>query len=78
MTRATCDRPGAGAPGRPTRVLVVGDRDAQAGTVSVRLRTEEQLGALPVGDFLALVGPVVATKSLDLTQPRAAQGAAAD
>jgi threonyl-tRNA synthetase len=51
-------------------MLVVGDRDIEAGAVSVRLRTEEQLGALPVDDFLALVGPVVATKSLDLKEPR--------
>jgi threonyl-tRNA synthetase len=51
-------------------MLVVGDRDIEAGAVSVRLRTEEQLGALPVDDFLALVGPVVETKSLDLKEPR--------
>jgi threonyl-tRNA synthetase len=51
-------------------MLVVGDRDVEAGAVSVRLRTEEQLGALPVDDFLALVGPVVETKSLDLKEPR--------
>ncbi|HET8629226.1 MAG TPA: threonine--tRNA ligase [Thermomicrobiales bacterium] len=52
-------------------MLVVGDRDVEAGAVSVRLRTEENLGAMPVGDFLALVLPVVATKSLDLREPRA-------
>ena len=51
-------------------MLVVGDRDVAAGAVSVRLRTEEQLGALAVDDFLALVGPVVETKSLDLKEPR--------
>ncbi|HEX5503179.1 MAG TPA: threonine--tRNA ligase [Thermomicrobiales bacterium] len=52
-------------------MLVVGDRDAAAGAVSVRLRTEEDLGGMPVADFLALVLPVVATKSLDLKEPRA-------
>ncbi len=34
-------------------MLVVGDREAAAGTVSVRLRTGENLGALPIADFAA-------------------------
>ena len=54
-------------------MLVVGDRDVAAGAVSVRLRTEEQLGALPLDDFLALVRPVIETKSLDLKEPRVAK-----
>jgi threonyl-tRNA synthetase len=33
-------------------MLIVGDREAQAGEVSVRLRTEENLGAMPVDQFL--------------------------
>src|SRR5438874_1940270 len=53
-------------------MLVVGDRDVAAGAVSVRLRTEEQLGAMPLDDFLALVGPVIETRSLDLKEPRPA------
>ena len=32
-------------------LLIVGDRDAAAGNVSVRLRTDEDLGAMPVDDF---------------------------
>ena len=33
-------------------MLIVGDREAQAGEVSVRLRTEENLGAMPLDQFL--------------------------
>ena len=33
-------------------MLIIGDREAENGTVSVRLRTEENLGAMPVDDFL--------------------------
>lgn len=33
-------------------MLIVGDREAEAGTVSLRLRTEEDLGAMPVEDFV--------------------------
>ena len=47
-------------------MLIVGDRDVEAGTVSVRLRTDEDLGALPLAEFKALVGRVVAEKALDL------------
>jgi threonyl-tRNA synthetase len=59
-------------------MLVAGDRDIEAGAVSVRLRTEEQLGSLSVDDFLALALPVINTRSLDLKQPRGATPAAAD
>ena len=58
-------------------MLVVGDREAEADAAAVRLRTEENLGAMPVDDFLALVKPVVATKSLDLQAPRDAEATAA-
>jgi threonyl-tRNA synthetase len=34
-------------------MLVVGDREAEQGAVAVRLRSEENLGAMPVADFLA-------------------------
>ncbi|MDX1600789.1 MAG: threonine--tRNA ligase [Anaerolineales bacterium] len=34
-------------------MLIVGDREEEAGTVSLRLRTEEDLGAMSVEDFLA-------------------------
>ncbi len=33
-------------------MLVVGDRDQQAGTVSVRERRQGDLGAQPLADFL--------------------------
>ena len=36
-------------------MLVVGDRDQQAGTVSVRERRQGDLGAQPVADFLKLL-----------------------
>ena len=51
-------------------MLVAGDRDIEAGAVSVRLRTEEQLGALAIDDFIALVAPIIETRSLDLKTPR--------
>ncbi|MDX1601093.1 MAG: threonine--tRNA ligase, partial [Anaerolineales bacterium] len=34
-------------------MLIVGDREQEAGTVSLRLRTEEDLGAMSVDDFIA-------------------------
>ena len=37
-------------------MLVVGDREVEQGTVSVRLRTEENLGGMQVGTFLEQVG----------------------
>jgi len=33
-------------------MLVVGDREAEGGQVSVRLRSEENLGPMPTGQFL--------------------------
>ncbi|HYH11496.1 MAG TPA: threonine--tRNA ligase [Thermomicrobiales bacterium] len=51
-------------------MLVVGKREAEAGSVSVRLRSGEDLGAMSVDAFLELVQPVVDTKSLDLQHPR--------
>jgi threonyl-tRNA synthetase len=51
-------------------MLVLGKREAEAGTVAVRLRSGEDLGAMPVQQFLDLVLPVVETKSLSLTEPR--------
>ncbi len=47
-------------------MLIVGDRDMEAGTVSVRLRTDEDLGALPLADFMARIARVVGEKALDL------------
>lgn len=48
-------------------MLIIGDRDVEAGTVSVRLRTDEDLGAMPVADFIALAVNKVESHALDLT-----------
>jgi threonyl-tRNA synthetase len=47
-------------------MLIVGDRDVAAGTVSVRLRTDEDLGAMPLADFLTMATKVVKSKALEL------------
>ena len=47
-------------------LLVVGGRDEEAGTVSVRLRTDEDLGAMPAGEFVALAQRVVESQSVEL------------
>ena len=44
-------------------MLVVGDREAEAGAVSVRLRSNENLGAVGMDDFLKMVEADVATRS---------------
>ena len=46
-------------------MLVVGDREAGANAVAVRLRSGEDLGAVPVGDIQARLLDEVATKALD-------------
>ena len=40
-------------------MLVVGDREAQNGTVSVRHRKKGDLGAQPLSEFLALARDLV-------------------
>jgi threonyl-tRNA synthetase len=47
-------------------MLILGDREAQYGSVSVRLRTNENLGSMPKGEFLAKVEEIYLTKSLKL------------
>ncbi|MCC6803500.1 MAG: threonine--tRNA ligase [Anaerolineae bacterium] len=47
-------------------LLVVGDRDAAAGNVSVRLRTDEDLGAMPVDQFVGMAAGIIESKSLEL------------
>ncbi len=44
-------------------MLIAGDRDIKAGKVSVRLRTEEDLGAMTVDELLEAVLPVVESRS---------------
>jgi threonyl-tRNA synthetase len=47
-------------------MLIVGDKDIEAGTVSVRLRTDEDLGPMPVDQFLGQIQHVIEDKSLEL------------
>jgi threonyl-tRNA synthetase len=47
-------------------MLVVGDKEAAADAVSVRLRTNANLGAQPLSGFIAHVQEVIQSKSLDL------------
>ncbi len=47
-------------------MLIAGDRDVEAGAVSVRLRTNEDLGAMPIADFIQKAVSVVENKSLEL------------
>ena len=44
-------------------MLVVGDQEAGQGTVSVRLRSEENLGPMSLADFTSLIDEKVAAKS---------------
>jgi threonyl-tRNA synthetase len=43
-------------------MLVVGDREREAGAVAVRLRTEEDLGSMPIDDFLAMAQAAIDEK----------------
>jgi len=43
-------------------MLVVGDREAEANTVNLRLRTGDKRGAVPVAEFIALAQEAVAEK----------------
>ncbi|GAB4574486.1 MAG: threonine--tRNA ligase [Anaerolineae bacterium] len=47
-------------------MLIVGDRDVEAGAVSVRLRSGDDLGSMPVEDFLARLGEIVRSRALAL------------
>jgi threonyl-tRNA synthetase len=47
-------------------MLIVGDKDMQADTVSVRLRTDEDLGAIPPAEFIGMVNGLVEGHSLAL------------
>ena len=45
-------------------MLVAGDREAEAGTASVRVRTGEDLGAMPLAEFLARIKRERETRAL--------------
>ncbi|HDS29185.1 MAG TPA: threonine--tRNA ligase, partial [Candidatus Acetothermia bacterium] len=47
-------------------MLVIGDREQAANSVAVRLRTEEDLGTMPVPEVISRLQKLVAEKSLDL------------
>jgi threonyl-tRNA synthetase len=48
-------------------MLVVGDREAEAGAVAVRVRSGENLGAMPLDEFSAFLQRLVQSRSLSLT-----------
>lgn len=47
-------------------LLVMGDKDAAANTVSVRLRTDEDLGAMPLADFISMTTRLIGSLSQEL------------
>jgi threonyl-tRNA synthetase len=47
-------------------MLVVGDKEASANAVAVRLRTNENLGATPLDTFVAHITDIIKTKSREL------------
>ncbi|MDX1412785.1 MAG: threonine--tRNA ligase [Candidatus Promineifilaceae bacterium] len=47
-------------------MLVVGDKEAAAGTVAVRTRENEDRGAVPAADFISYISELITTKSLEL------------
>ncbi len=52
-------------------MLVVGDKEAASNAVSVRLRSNENLGAVPLDEFLANVEKLVASRSRELWPEKA-------
>ena len=46
-------------------MLVVGDKEAEAGTVSVRTRAGVDLGAMPLDEFMSKIGEEIKTRSKD-------------
>lgn len=47
-------------------LLVVGDRDIEDRTVSVRLRTDEDLGAIPLDDFAAFAKETIKSHTVEI------------
>jgi threonyl-tRNA synthetase len=47
-------------------MLIIGPKEVENGTLSVRLRTEENLGSMPIEKFVELVKRVIDKKSLGL------------
>ena len=44
-------------------MLVIGDKEAESGTVSVRSRKDGDLGSIPLADFLAKIGKEIADRA---------------
>jgi len=44
-------------------MVIIGEKEAEAGTVSVRSRHDGDLGSMPVDDFIALIKEVIETKA---------------
>lgn len=57
-------------------MLVVGDKEAAASAVALRLRSNENLGAIPLDEFIAQASRIINERSLDLWPVAAAAGEA--
>jgi threonyl-tRNA synthetase len=55
-------------------ILVVGDKELEAGAVAVRRRGQKDLSAMPVAEFLELAKGEISRKELDEAAKRAASG----
>lgn len=55
-------------------ILVVGDKEAEAGAVAVRRRGMKDLGAMPLPDFLKLAQDEIASKAMDEACRKAVSG----
>ncbi|HWI50816.1 MAG TPA: threonine--tRNA ligase [Symbiobacteriaceae bacterium] len=55
-------------------ILVVGDKEAEAGAVAVRRRGQVDLGAMPLAQFLELAASEIAGKVMDEAARKAASG----
>jgi threonyl-tRNA synthetase len=47
-------------------LLIVGDKDIENNTVSVRLRTDEDLGAIPLAEFTTMAKALIDTHSMEI------------
>jgi len=50
-------------------MLIIGKREAEAGTASVRARTGDDLGAMPIEDLTTMITKLVDSKSISLSPP---------
>jgi threonyl-tRNA synthetase len=51
-------------------MLVIGDKEVENGSISVRLRSEENLGAMALDQFVAMARRLIDSRSLDLVAER--------